>query len=509
MKNKVILVIRDGYGRLDECSNNAVCLANTPHTDYLMDKYPTTTLKTCSESVGLPAGTMGGSEVGHMTIGSGRVIWQQLELINRSIRSENFFSLEVFKEKIKYAKEHNKAIHLMGLLQDKGVHAHQGHLFALIELCRREGIDKDKVWIHVFSDGRDSPPKSVLTYLQTLQSKLDEIGVGIIGSICGRFYAMDRDTRWNRIKLAYDLLVEGVGHQFKDFDDCIHYNYSKDITDEFIKPSVLSNFTGMYDGDVIFCYNYRTDRVRQLFSALCKEDFNEFELSPKEFKISVMTQYFDTICADVAFENPHEKNLLGEVISNHNLSQLRISETEKYPHVTFFFNAQRNEPYNNENRVLINSPREVETYDEKPEMSIYEIKDNLIKEMDKNYDLIIVNYVNGDMVGHCGKLEPAIKAVEAVDNCLKETVEIGLEKGYDLIIFADHGNCEEMSGEHQTSHTLNDVDCILVSNKEELQKSNITLHYGGLYDIAPTALELLEIEKPDEMTGKSLIKYNK
>ena len=508
MKHNVMLIIRDGYGKLEKCEDNAVCLAKTPFTDFLMEKYPKTTLQTCSQSVGLPKNTMGGSEVGHMTIGAGRVIWQQLERINRTIEDETFFELEAFVSKVRYAKENGKSVHILGLLQDKGVHAHINHLFALLEICRREKMRKDRVWVHVFSDGRDSPPKSAQEYIKILQEKLDEMGIGIIGSICGRFYAMDRDTRWNRTQLAYELLMSGVGHEFKDADECLHYFYSKDVTDEFIEPSVVSEFTGIYEGDVIFCYNYRTDRVRQLFRALCDVTFDEFPVSSKKFtslNVSVMTSYYDGINASIGFDNPCEKNLLGEVISNNNLTQLRISETEKYPHVTFFFNAQRDEPYINESRVLIPSPREVTTYDEKPEMSCYEIKDVLLKELEKEYDMVVVNLVNGDMVGHCGKLEPAIRAVETVDTCLKEIIEKGLEKGYECIVFADHGNCEEMSGEHQTSHTLNDVDCILVSNKEELQKDKITLHYGGLYDIAPTVLELLNIDIPKEMTGRSLI----
>lgn len=509
-KNKVMLIIRDGYGKRDEREDNAVVIAQTPFTDYLMKTYPTTQLRTSGEDVGLPEGYMGGSEVGHLTIGSGRVVWQQLEMINRSIEDKSFFENESFLSSIKYAKKNGKAIHIMGLLQNKGVHAHQNHLFALLKLCKEQQLEKDKVIIHIFSDGRDSPPKSVKKYVEELENVMSDLQIGVIGTIIGRYYAMDRDTRWNRTKLAYDMLIHGAGERFEDVDKAINTAYENEHTDEFIPASIIGNFTGIYDGDVIVNYNYRTDRVRQLTQALCEDNFDEFERNAnKKFKFVVMTNYYDNVCANIAFETQIPKNGLGEVISKNKLTQLRISETEKYPHVTFFFNGQRNEPFKNEERVLIPSPREVATYDEKPEMSIYEIKDNLLQEMEKGYDLIVVNYVNGDMVGHTGHLNAAVQAVEAVEECVEDTIERALHLGYDTIIFADHGNCEEMAGEHQTSHTLNDVDCILVSNKDELQKDGIDLKYGGLKDIAPTALELLNIEKPKEMSGESLIRRKK
>lgn len=512
-KNKVMLIIRDGYGKRNEREDNAVEIADTPYTDMLMQKYPTCQLRTSGEDVGLPKGTMGGSEVGHLTIGSGRVVWQNLELINRCIKDLSFFENTAFLEAITYAKENGKAIHLMGLLQDKGVHAHQDHLFALIRLCAMHRIEKDKVIIHIFSDGRDSPPKSVLEYISKLHQTIDSCGVGVIGSIIGRFYAMDRDTRWDRIKLAYELLTQGAGTHFNTIEEAIEFNYSLGKTDEFIEACKIGDFCGIYNGDVIINYNYRTDRVRQLTKALLENNFDSDKTFHRklilDLKPVLMASYYDNVPSKIAFETQIPKNTLGEVISKKKLTQLRISETEKYPHVTFFFNGQLNEPFKGEDRVLIPSPRDVKTYDEKPEMSIYEIKDALLQEMEKEYDLIIVNYVNGDMVGHTGKLGAAIKAVEAVDTCLKETIEKALEHGYDTLIFADHGNCEEMSGEHQTSHTLNDVDCILVSNKEEYQKDNVVLKYGGLCDIAPTTLYLLGIEQPEEMGGELLIRKKK
>ncbi|MFT4283036.1 MAG: 2,3-bisphosphoglycerate-independent phosphoglycerate mutase [Candidatus Woesearchaeota archaeon] len=504
-KNKVVLVIRDGYGKRDERKDNAVVVGKTPFTDNLMKKYPTTLLRTSGEDVGLPKGFMGGSEVGHLTIGSGRIVWQSLELINRSIKDKSFFEKEEFLSRIKYAKENGKAIHLMGLLQDKGVHAHQDHLFALLRLCKMQGMDKDKVIIHIFSDGRDSPPRSLLGYVKKLKAAIKKEGVGVIGSLVGRYFAMDRDTRWDRTKKAYDLLVSGVGEKHESIDLAIKSSYENGQDDEFILPKVIGNFTGIYPGDVIFFYNYRTDRVRQICKALLQDNFSKFETKNLGLKMTTLTNYYKDIPAICAFKTSFPRNILGEVISSKGLKQLRISETEKYPHVTFFFNGQIEKAFEKEERVLIPSPREVATYDEKPEMSIFEIKNALIKEMDKDYDLIVVNYVNGDMVGHTGKMRAAVKAVEAVDKALKETVETGLLKGYNFLIFADHGNCEEMAGEHQTSHTLNDVDCILVSNKKSFQKNKIKLKYGGLKDVAPTALDILGIDKPSQMSGESLI----
>ncbi|MCH8520151.1 MAG: 2,3-bisphosphoglycerate-independent phosphoglycerate mutase [Nanoarchaeota archaeon] len=512
-KQKVMLIIRDGYGRRDERDDNAVVLGKTPYTDMLMEKYPTCLLRTSGEDVGLPKDTMGGSEVGHLTIGSGRIVWQKLELINRTIKDSSFFENKAFVDEITYAKEHGKAIHLIGLLQDKGVHAHQEHLFALIRLCAIHEIEKDKVIVHIFSDGRDSPPKSVLQYINKLESVMNSCGVGVIGSIIGRFYAMDRDTRWDRTKLAYELLTQGAGTHFNTIQEAIDFNYSLGKNDEFIEACKIGDFCGIYNGDIVINYNYRTDRVRQLTKALLESDFDSNETFHRELVLNIryvaMSKYYESMPAKIAFGTQIPKNTLGEVISKNKLTQLRISETEKYPHVTFFFNGQYDEEFKGESRVLIPSPRDVKTYDEKPEMSIYEIKDNLLKEMEKEYDLIVVNYVNGDMVGHTGKLSAAIKAVEAVDNCVKETVNKALELGYDTLIFADHGNCEEMAGEHQTSHTLNDVDCILVSSKEEFQKENIVLKYGGLCDIAPTALYLLGVEQPKEMEGEVLIRKKK
>ena len=318
----------------------------------------------------------------------------------------------------------------MGLLQDKGVHAHQEHLFAILKLLKDKGIEKDKVIIHIFGDGRDSPPASLKDYVNLLLKKMDYLDIGVIGSVIGRYYSMDRDTRWDRTQKAYDLLAKGVGSKHDDVMSAIDSAYDAGETDEFIKPRVVGDFTGIFGGDVVMCYNYRTDRVRQLCRALLEDDFSEFERSPLGVRMVVLTNYYKDVPASIVFDDVKVDNLLGEVISKAGLKQLRISETEKYPHVTFFFNGQIEEPYKGEERVLIPSPRDVPTYDKKPQMSVFEIKSALIEEMDKDYSLIVVNFVNGDMVGHTGKMAAAVKAVEAVDKCLEKTIKAGLEKRY-------------------------------------------------------------------------------
>lgn len=504
VKDKVILIIRDGYGKRKENENNAANVANTPYNDKIIKQYPNTTLKTDGEAVGLPKGFMGGSEAGHLTIGSGRIILQNLKKIDKEIRERRFFHNQAFHNVIKHVKRNHGKIHLAGLLQNKGVHAHQRHLFALLRLCKEAGLKKEDVIIHVFTDGRDSPRKSAENYVKELQKTITNLGVGVIKTVIGRYYSMDRDTRWERTKLAYDLLIHGKGKQSKTIQECLKDAYKDVISDEFIKPYVIGPYPGLRDEDGIIFYNYRTDRMRQLCKALFEQDFKEFPTRNHHFARTIMTSYYDNINSDVAYHWTIPKNTLGDVLANNELKQLRISETEKYPHVTFFFNGQASQPKKNEKRILIPSPREVATYDEKPEMSIYKIKEELLKEIKKEeQDLIVVNYVNGDMVGHTGEMDAAVKACEAVDTCLEETVETGLKHGYTSFVFADHGNCEEMSGPHQTSHTLNLVDFILVSPKKELQ--NITLKKGGLKDVATTALHIMNIPIPKEMTGDNLV----
>lgn len=505
--DKILLVIRDGYGHRDEDKNNAVNVGDTPYSDRLMKEYPTCRLKTDGESVGLPKGFMGGSEAGHLTIGGGRVIRQNLKKIDDEIEKGRFYDNEAFQNVIDHVKREGGKVHLAGLLQNKGVHAHQRHLFALLRLCKEQGLDTDDVIIHVFGDGRDSPRKSLEGYYETLQEKIDEIGVGVVKTVIGRYYSMDRDTRWDRTKKGYDLLVHGEGKHVADFDEALNYGYDQVESDEFLPAMVLGDYDGLHDEDGIIFYNYRNDRVRQICKALFEDDFDKFETKKKHYARTVMTGYYDDINADAAYAWTVPDNVLGDVLANNDLDQLRISETEKYPHVTFFFNGQSDDVKDGEERIMVSSPREVDTYDEKPEMSIYEITENLIPEIKaENHSLIVTNFVNGDMVGHTGEMDAAVKAVEAVDDCLEKTVETAKEHGYTTFVFADHGNCEEMRGEHRTSHTFNLVDFILVSERDDLQKENITLEDGGLKDVATTALSLMDLDIPEEMTGKNLVK---
>ena len=500
-QRKVLLVIRDGYGERQETIDNAEKLARTPCNDRLLSTHPHCLLRTSGEDVGLPKGYMGGSEVGHITIGAGRIVWQNLELINRTIRDNSFFDNQAFCSLLDQAKQEGVNVHILGLLQDKGVHAHQEHLFALLQLCKLRDVPAEKVFIHIFSDGRDSPPRSLREYVEALTAAIERTGIGVIKTLVGRYFSMDRDTRWDRTERAYNLLVSAQGQRHPDVWDAVSSAYAAGEDDEFITPRVIGEYEGMRDDDVVLCYNYRTDRMRQLCKALLGEEVGLSPAPQPSLRLGVMTNYYHDINASVAFGGGVPKNTLGEVVSAHGLSQLRISETEKYPHVTFFFSGQREEPFPHEERVLIPSPRDVATYDEKPEMSIYEITDALEQELaKKHHSLIVVNFVNGDMVGHTGKLDAAIAACEAVDMCLERAVATASANDYDVLVIADHGNCEEMSGEHQTSHTLNDVDCILVSERFP----SVAMRYGGLQDVAPTVLKLLELEQPKEMIGTSL-----
>lgn len=508
-KKKVLLIIRDGYGERTAKKDNAVKVAKTPYTNKLMKQYPVSLLETSGEAVGLPKGYMGGSEVGHLTIGSGRIIYQNLAKIQKEIQTGKFKQNKTLTSEIRTAKKEGKAIHLIGLLQDKGVHAHQDHLFELIKMCHEAGLSKEHIQIHIISDGRDSPQKSVRDYLKKLEKTIKKYP-STIATITGRYYAMDRDTRWDRTKKAYECIINGKGKTAKTTREAITKSYKLKKWDEFIEPHTIGKYEGAHSGDHFIFYNYRTDRVRQIVKAMIDPAFDEFEKAHKYLKITTMTEYYKGCPANVAYKTDIPKNTLGEVIAKNNLKQLRISETEKYPHVTFFFNGQKEQKNKFEQRVLIPSPREVATYDEKPEMSIFEIKEKLLKEMKKDYSLIVLNYVNGDMVGHTGDMQAAVKAVESIDKALKETVETAKNLGYNILIFADHGNCEEMSGEHQTSHTLNKVDLIYISSNdnEQNQKNKakkIKIKDGGLKDIAPTALDILGITKPKEMTGKSLL----
>ena len=506
-KRPVMLIILDGFGLGKDYPGNAIKLAKTPNIDRLMEKYPNTTLEASGLAVGLPEGQMGNSEVGHLNIGAGRIVYQDFTRISKSIKDGDFFEKEEFLQAIGNAKENNSKIHLIGLVSKGGVHSHISHLYALLELMKKH--DFYNVFIHVILDGRDVSPTAGKEDVAELMEKIKEIGVGKIATVSGRYYAMDRDKRWDRTKLAYDAYTLGIGNEETDPVVAIEKSYKKDVTDEFVIPTVIKENNkplGLVDNnDSIIFFNFRPDRARQITRAFVDEEFNGFNRDKKVNTFYVtMTEYDKTIeNVLVAFKEEIPTNTLGKYISEKGLKQLRIAETEKYAHVTFFFNGGIEEPYENEDRVLIPSPK-VATYDLKPEMSAIEVKDEVIKRlnMDK-YDLIILNFANPDMVGHTGVVDAAVKAIETVDNCLGEIVELLIEKGGKALITSDHGNAEmlidERDGSPITSHTSNRVPLILVGDKD------VKLRQGILADLAPTLLELLGLEKPEEMTGKSLI----
>lgn len=501
----VILIIRDGWGYRKEKDMNATILGDVPYTNYLMKTYPNTIIKTSGEDVGLPAGYQGNSEVGHMTIGSGRIIYQSMEKINHSIKNGEFFKNKALLNAIENCKNNNSALHLIGLLQQEGVHAHIDHCIATLELCKKQNFKN--VLVHVISDGRDASPTGTVNNVKILLAKFKELGFGKIATVSGRFYTMDRDKRWDRTKKAYDCIISGVADGlFEDpvklFEEC----YAKNETDEFIVPRKASFYNGIKDNDSFFFYNFRTDRTRQLTRAMIEEEFEGWNRKPLKIRFVAMTDFYTPMDkrAEVAFPPESLSNLLGKIIADAGLKQLRISETEKYAHVTFFFNGQIEEPNKNEDRILIQSPK-VATYDLKPEMSVKEIADRLCQEIDKEiYDFIVVNFVNGDMVGHTGIWPAIMTAVHAVDECLKKVVEKTLEKNGVALVFADHGNCEDKTEMWKTSHTINPVPLIVVSNDEKLKKAKLK-EGKGLQDIAPTVLKLLSVQKPKEMTGESII----
>lgn len=500
---KVILIIRDGWGYRKEKVKNAIAETKTPYTDKLMKEYPNTLIHASGEYVGLPEGYQGNSEVGHMTIGSGRIFYQSLAKINKLIETKEFFNIKEFLDAINNCKKYKTHLHIIGLIQTEGVHSHIEHLFALLKLCKQENFKE--VYIHALTDGRDSPPTDSIKNLNSVLDKIKEFGLGKIMTISGRYYAMDRDKRWERTKKAYDCIVKGISPEsFDDSITAIKNSHKNNITDEFIVPIKEKSYTGINDNDSIIFFNYRTDRTRQLTQAIVEKDFNGFERQQLKVFYVAMTQYYNPMNAKVAIKDESSNNLLGEVIADNNLKQLRISETEKYAHVTFFFNGQKEEPNKNESRILIPSPK-VATYDLKPEMSVYEIKDKLVEEINKNdYSLIVTNLVNGDMVGHTGNIPAIKKAISAVDECLGKIVEAGLKNDYTILVFADHGNAEDQTEKWITSHTLNPVPLILISNDKTLKNSKLKKD-KGLQDIAPTVLEILGIQKPKEMTGESII----
>jgi len=497
MNEKVVLIIRDGWGHRNEVSGNTIKKSKTPINDNLIKNYPNILLKASGLAVGLPKGYQGNSEVGHLTIGSGRIVDQSLVRINKSIKNGDFFKKKEFLESINNCKKNNSNLHIVGLLQKEGVHAHIDHLKALLKLCKKEKFFN--IYLHIITDGRDAPPTQGRNYLKEL---IDNLEFGQIATISGRYYAMDRDKRWNRTKKAYRAIVEGVS-QNKFLDPYLELIkcYKNKETDEFIIPRARFDYKGIKNNDSIIFYNSRTDRTRQLTQAIIEDDFIGWKRNRLNVFFVAMTEYYKPMNALVAFKDQENKNLLGEVLSNHNKKQLRISETEKYAHVTFFFNGQKEISFHEEKRIMIPSPK-VKTYDKKPEMSIYKIKNKLIKEIKKDYDFILINLVNCDMVGHTGNKEATQKAVEVVDNVVGKIIEMGINNNYVILITADHGNAEDQTKKWQTSHTTNPVPFILVSNKTEIKLKK----EGELQDIAPTILYLMGIKKPKEMMGKIIIK---
>jgi 2,3-bisphosphoglycerate-independent phosphoglycerate mutase len=505
----ILLLIMDGFGWTEEKEGNAIYLARTPNLDKLFKKYPYTLLGCSGLDVGLPEGQMGNSEVGHLNLGAGRIVYQEITRIDKAIQDGSFFKNEVLLEAIDKVKEKNSSLHLMGLVSDGCVHSSLNHLFALLRLARDNKLKK--VWVHAFLDGRDTSPTAGKGYIKQLLDKFKEFGVGKLSTVAGRYYAMDRDKRWERINKAYQAMVSGEGEKTQDILSALERSYQNKVTDEFIKPIVLSYDENPDEGrvkenDVGIFFNFRADRARQLSRALTQKDFNEFERPPNlTLPLVSMTQYDVTLNTRIAFPQLKLKNILGQVLSKNKLPQLRIAETEKYAHVTFFFNGGEERRFQGEERILIPSPK-VATYDLKPEMSAYQVTDRVIKEIkSKKYEVIVLNYANCDMVGHTGILNAAIKAVEAVDECVGQVVSAVNEMGGVSLVTSDHGNAEKMidprNKEVFTAHTVNPVPFILVDDN---YKGN--LRSGGiLADVAPTILEYLKIKKADEMEGKSLL----
>ncbi len=503
-KRRVILVIRDGWGYRRGGEANMIANTPTPSTDRLMKNYPNTLLKCSGEAVGLPGGYQGNSEVGHMTIGAGRIIYQSMERINHAIKSGDFFNNPALLKAVDNCKSRKTTLHIIGLVQVEGVHSHLNHLMALLDLCRMKGLKN--ICIHAVTDGRDAPVMDSIKNVGAVAKKIKQIGFGKITTISGRYYAMDRDKHWDRTKRSYDCIVSGVCcEEFSDPIEQLRICHAAGETDEFIVPRKLKGYAGIKPKDSVIFFNFRTDRPRQLTQAIVEKDFKGWKRKPLDVVYVAMTQYYKPMNADIAFGEQSISNILGEVISRRGLRQLRISETEKYAHVTFFFNGQQEKPFRDEDRIMIPSPK-VPTYDMKPEMSAYEIADRLVSEIkSEKYDFIVANLVNCDMVGHTGKFDAICKAVKAVDECAGTITKAALEKGFTTLVFADHGNSEDKTPKWESSHTINPVPFILVSPDVALKKARLRSG-GGLSDVAPTVLDLMGIGKPKEMTGQSLIK---
>lgn len=508
-RKPVVLMILDGYGLNEKTKGNAVAEANTPVIDKLMKEYPFVRGNASGMAVGLPDGQMGNSEVGHLNMGAGRIVYQELTRITKEIQDGTFFENPALLDAVKNCKKNNSALHMMGLLSDGGVHSHNTHLYGLLELAKRNGLEK--VFVHCFLDGRDTPPSSGKEYAQALQTEMDKLGVGKIASVMGRYYAMDRDNNYDRVRLAYDAMTKGDGQTAPNGVEGIQASYDKGETDEFVKPTVAVEdgqpVATVQDGDSVIFFNFRPDRAREITRAFCDDEFKGFERgSRKDITFVCFSDYDPTILnKEVAFHKVSVTNTFGEYLAANHMTQARIAETEKYAHVTFFFNGGVEQPNEGEDRILVNSPK-VATYDLKPEMSAYEVCDKLTTAIRSDkYDVVIINFANPDMVGHTGVESAAIKAVEAVDECVGKAVEAVKDMNGVLFICADHGNAEQLvdykTGEPFTAHTTNQVPFILVNYDPEY-----TLREGGcLADIVPTLIQVMGMEQPAEMTGKSLL----
>jgi len=501
---KIALVIMDGWGLGKIKESDAIQHANVPFVTSLYKKYRNTTLITCGEEVGLPAGQMGNSEVGHLNLGAGRIVYQELERINVAIKNHSFEENNTFKDAINEAKNNNKTLHLLGLVSDGGVHAHINHLKAILSICKENGLTN--VMVHAFTDGRDTDPKSGIKFIEDLQNHMN-ISTGKIATITGRYFAMDRDKRWERVKIAYDALVNGIGNKTDDFTSAINESYNAGVSDEFLMPMINGKLekTNISSDDVVISFNFRTDRCREITEVLTQIEIPEFDMKPLKLHYTTMTQYDHSFKnVHVIFENDDLKNTLGEVLAAHGKMQVRMAETEKYPHVSFFFSGGREKPFEGEKRIMIPSPK-VATYDLKPEMSAIELTDAAIKEIGENKpDFICLNFANADMVGHTGVWEAVIKAVETVDQCVEKVVTAALKEDYTIFLTADHGNADyeiNADGTPNTAHTVNPVPFFIIDNNW-----NGEIKSGKLGDIAPTILHMMEIEIPEEMSGEVLTK---
>jgi len=499
-KKPICLIIRDGWGEAPDQDNNGIFVGHTPFTDEMEKTYPTTLIGASGLEVGLPEGNMGNSEVGHLNIGAGRTVYQSLTRINLACADGSLAKNEILVNAINEAKENGSRIHLIGLIQDAGVHATTAHGLALVKACKEN--DFSDVLIHALTDGRDTAPRSAHIHMAALQAGLDDIGIGRVASVIGRYYAMDRDTRWERTELAYKALMSGEGAKVDSWQTAIDEAYAADENDEFIKPRLI-NYDGVGDKDIILFFNYRFDRTRQLTKAIVEKDFDGFTTVPHSARLIAMTHYYDDGNFEELFPELEIKNNLSEVLSRNGLKQLRSAETEKFAHVTFFFNSLKNDPYPGEDHILVDSPK-VATYDLQPEMSAFQVRDKLVEAIQSDkYDVVICNFANCDMVGHTGVRGAIIKAVETVDACVKDVVRAVLEKGGVALVTADHGNAEQMTladDSPMTAHTINAVQFSLVGAGDVSLRAD-----GNLGDIAPTMLALLDIAQPEEMTGKSLI----